>query len=257
MTEYTLVGFVNMFNVTPDFVFPVFQADNKLYFQIGKQDQLECFVPVKNTVYPMIHYIDNSEIRLTKNDKPIYAFQTEENNFIYGTATKLLNFFEKYHTTDDILIEEIQDFKKDVYEDTNYICVSTLVCSARFYGTGRRKTSVARVYMRPGSGKIIINKKPINEYFNLPSTILTACQPLIITNTIDEFDVVATVQGGGFSGQAGAIQHGIARALLTVNVDKYKNNLKKAGLLTRDSRMKERKKYGLKAARRAPQFSKR
>ncbi len=93
MTEYTLIGFINMFNVTPDFVFPVFQSDNKLYFQIGKQGKLECFIPVKNTVSSMIHYIDNSEVRLTKNDKPIYAFQTEENNYIYGTATKLLIFF--------------------------------------------------------------------------------------------------------------------------------------------------------------------
>ncbi len=128
--------------------------------------------------------------------------------------------------------------------------------SARYYGTGRRKSSVARVYLTPGSGKITINKKSIDEYFGLETLKVIVRQPFAVTGTTDKFDVNVNVYGGGFTGQAGAIRHGISRALLDVS-DDYRTLLKKAGFLTRDPRMKERKKYGLKAARRAPQFSKR
>ena len=127
----------------------------------------------------------------------------------------------------------------------------------QYCGTGRRKSSVARVRLVPGNGKITINKRDIDEYFGLDTLKVIVRQPLTITNTIAKFDVIATVEGGGFTGQAGAIRHGIARALLEVDTDAYRATLKQAGFLTRDSRMKERKKYGLKAARRAPQFSKR
>ncbi|MGI6715603.1 MAG: 30S ribosomal protein S9 [Eubacteriales bacterium] len=125
-----------------------------------------------------------------------------------------------------------------------------------FYGTGRRKSSTARVRLIPGSGAITVNKRDIDDYFGLDTLKLIINQPFAVTGTQGRFDVVASVQGGGISGQAGAIRHGIARALLQAN-DEYKQALKKAGLLTRDPRMKERKKYGLKAARRASQFSKR
>ena len=125
-----------------------------------------------------------------------------------------------------------------------------------FYGTGRRKKSVARVRIIPGTGVITVNKKDIDEYFGLETLKLIINQPFGTTNTMGKFDVIANVQGGGLSGQAGAIRHGIARALLKAD-EAYKPALKAAGLLTRDPRMKERKKYGLKAARRAPQFSKR
>ena len=125
-----------------------------------------------------------------------------------------------------------------------------------FYGTGRRKHSVARVRMYPGTGKITINGRDIDEYFGLETLKLIVRQPMEITNTLGRFDIVCTVAGGGVSGQAGAIRHGIARAVLQ-NGDEMRPILKKAGYLTRDPRMKERKKYGLKGARRAPQFSKR
>ena len=125
------------------------------------------------------------------------------------------------------------------------------------YGTGRRKSSVARVHLIPnGSGVITVNGREIDDYFGLETLKLIVRQPLVTTNTVSKVDVEATVKGGGVSGQAGAIRHGIARALLLVD-DSYRAILKNAGLLTRDPRMKERKKYGLKAARRAPQFSKR
>ena len=125
-----------------------------------------------------------------------------------------------------------------------------------YYGTGRRKTSVARVRLVPGEGNVVINGRHIDEYFGIKTLDLIVKQPLNLTETADKYDVIANVQGGGPSGQAGAIRHGISRALLQ-NGDEMRPLLKKAGLLTRDPRMKERKKYGLKAARRAPQFSKR
>lgn len=126
----------------------------------------------------------------------------------------------------------------------------------KYYGTGRRKKSIARVYLMPGTGKVTINKRDIDEYLGLETLKVIVRQPLVATETVDKYDVQVNVRGGGFSGQAGAIRHGIARALLHVDSD-YRPILKKAGFLTRDPRMKERKKYGLKAARRAPQFSKR
>ena len=128
--------------------------------------------------------------------------------------------------------------------------------SAKYYGTGRRKKSIARVYLVPGKGEITINKRSIDDYFGLETLKVIVRQPLTATETADKYDVIVNVHGGGYTGQAGAIRHGIARALLQADAD-FRPVLKKAGYLTRDPRMKERKKYGLKAARRAPQFSKR
>ncbi len=125
-----------------------------------------------------------------------------------------------------------------------------------YLGTGRRKSSVARVRLVPGKGNIIINKRDIDDYFGLETLKLVVRQPLNLTATAGQFDVLVNVYGGGVSGQAGAIRHGITRALINFNAE-LKSELKKAGFVTRDPRMKERKKYGLKAARRAPQFSKR
>ena len=129
--------------------------------------------------------------------------------------------------------------------------------ASSFYGTGRRKKSIARVYLTPGKGNITINKRNIDDYLGLETLKVIVRQPLVLTNTVDKFDVNVTVRGGGTAGQAGAIRHGISRALLQADAEEYRPALKKAGYLTRDPRMKERKKYGLKKARRAPQFSKR
>ncbi|AUG56524.1 30S ribosomal protein S9 [Acetivibrio saccincola] len=126
----------------------------------------------------------------------------------------------------------------------------------QYYGTGRRKKSVARVRLVPGNGKILINDRTLDDYFGLETLKVIVRQPLLLTDTLSKFDVLCKVSGGGFTGQAGAIRHGIARALLKVD-EELRPALKKAGYLTRDPRMKERKKYGLKKARRAPQFSKR
>ena len=125
-----------------------------------------------------------------------------------------------------------------------------------FYGTGRRKKSIARVRLVNGNGNITINNKTIDEFLGIETLKVIVKQPLVTTNSLDKFDVIAKVTGGGISGQAGAIRHGIARALVEANAE-YRPTLKTAGFLTRDARMKERKKYGLKKARKAPQFSKR
>ncbi len=130
------------------------------------------------------------------------------------------------------------------------------MASLQYWGTGRRKHSVARVRLVPGTGKIIINNREIDSYFGLETLKLIVKQPLNLTETTGKYDVLVNAHGGGTSGQAGAIRHGISRALLKVDSD-LRGSLKRAGFLTRDPRMKERKKYGLKAARRAPQFSKR
>ncbi len=130
------------------------------------------------------------------------------------------------------------------------------MAKVQYYGTGRRKKSVARVRLIPGEGKITINSRDIDDYFGIETLKLIVRQPLVLTNTLSRFDVIANVVGGGYTGQAGAIRHGISRALLEADRE-LRPMLKKAGFLTRDPRMKERKKYGLKKARRAPQFSKR
>ena len=130
------------------------------------------------------------------------------------------------------------------------------MANVKYYGTGRRKSSVARVYIMPGTGKVTINKRDMDDYFGLETLKIIVKQPLELTGNTSKFDVKVNVHGGGFTGQAGAIRHGITRALLEADAE-LRPALKKAGYLTRDPRMKERKKYGLKKARRAPQFSKR
>ncbi|MCI7802565.1 MAG: 30S ribosomal protein S9 [Floccifex porci] len=126
----------------------------------------------------------------------------------------------------------------------------------QYLGTGRRKSSVARVFLRPGTGNIVVNGRSLDEYLPMETLRMVVKSPLELTNTLDQFDVLINVHGGGYTGQAGAMRHGITRALMEASAD-YRPVLKAAGFVTRDPRMKERKKYGLKAARRAPQFSKR
>lgn len=130
------------------------------------------------------------------------------------------------------------------------------MAKVQYYGTGRRKSSVARVRLIPGEGNFIVNDRSLDDYFGLETLKVISKQPLVLTETENKFDVIVKVIGGGFTGQAGAIRHGIARALLQAD-EEFRPALKKAGYLTRDPRMKERKKYGLKKARKAPQFSKR
>ena len=153
-------------------------------------------------------------------------------------------------------IESLQDIKAATAATEVKVRKSNKDKLGRSYATGKRKDAVARVWIKPGKGNITINDKSIDQYFARPVLKMVINQPFEITNRVNEFDVVCTVKGGGLSGQAGAIRHGLSRALLHVDGE-FRPVLKKAGFLTRDPRMKERKKYGLKSARRAPQFSKR
>lgn len=130
------------------------------------------------------------------------------------------------------------------------------MAAVQYIGTGRRKKSIARVRLVPGNGKVTVNQRDFDEFFDYETLKVKAKEPMVITGTVDKYDVIVSVEGGGFTGQAGAIRHGIARALLKVD-EEFRPTLKKAGMLTRDPRMKERRKYGLKKARKAPQFSKR
>ncbi len=143
-------------------------------------------------------------------------------------------------------------FSKSIFNEGRKIKMAKV----QFYGTGRRKKSVARVRLVPGDGIVTINSRSLDDYFGLDTMKVIVKQPLVLTDTAGKFDVICKVVGGGFTGQAGAIRHGIARALLKAD-EEFRGVLKKAGFLTRDPRMKERKKYGLKKARKAPQFSKR
>lgn len=252
---YKLIGFINLFDIVPDFVYPIFENGGQFYFQHGKSNHIEEFVRVKHSVYDRIIPVpSDSSIFVSLVSKPIYAFQYDINHIEHGTAEQLSAFLNNTQTEDLILKNEIDEFFNEISSNNDFLYQPSRPYS---YGTGRRKSAVARVRIYPnGSGAITINNRSIDDYFSLESLRLFVRQPMITTKTLETVDLIATVSGGGVTGQAGAIQHGVARALLGVD-PQYRTVLKAAGLLTRDPRMKERKKYGLKAARRAPQFSKR
>lgn len=303
---YILVGYLNLFNLIPDFVYPVYTHYGQYYFADGDAYYIRNFIKIKRSVEQDIEFF-NYSVRFirTVNSTQIYIYQLRNGKLIIGTGEqvyerlisvspiqlkmrsdlrgffsdfsgernqiqgasciklpklpipaqqsehKTYTLFQKYNTSakgDSGEIGNVYNFLLDV--------TVPISRNAKYYGTGRRKKSVARVYLLPGTGKITINKKGIDEYFALETMKVVVYQPLVATQTLNKFDVIVNVRGGGFAGQAGAIRHGIARALLEAN-PAFRPILKSAGFLTRDSRMKERKKYGLKAARRAPQFSKR
>ncbi len=256
---YKLTGFIDLFDIIPNFVFPVFEKDGKLFFQNGHKNRIEEFVEVKKSVYSKLIPLQNcksKEIIIDQTADPIYAFRKDASKIEFGDASYFQKFFQDYTTEDNLLKKKINDFLEEISvkrENSGWYRPK----SAYFYGTGRRKSSVARVRIFPnGTGLISINGRDIEDYFGLETLKMVVRQPLNTTGTIGKVDVTATVIGGGVTGQAGALRHGISRALLEMNPE-HRTILKAAGFLTRDPRMKERKKYGLKAARRAPQFSKR
>lgn len=264
--KYKLIGFLNMFNIIPDFVFPVFELNGRIFFQEGENDKIQRFSIAKSTIQSKIIPVDMNTITNISTDlfdafsDPIYAFQNDDQQVVYGNSSFLRQFFETFLPDNEVLALEISDFLDSLPEQKNEIvlCPNPLYQAKilTYYGTGRRKTSIARVYIFQGTGNIKINNINIDNYFGLETLKYVACQPLSLTDNLYNFDVKCTVSGGGVTGQAGAISLGLARALLQYNAE-LKSTLKSAGLLTRDARMKERKKYGLKAARKAPQFSKR
>ena len=255
---YKLIGFIDLFDIIPNFVYPVFEKEGRWFFQHGHQDRVEEFVEVKQSVFSRLIPVNEWEedkiiIDITSN--PIYAFREDADKIEYGDSYFFQKYF-KYYTTRDVLLQKkIEDFLGEIPKRQTKLLIYPPK-KPFFYGTGRRKHSVARVRVYPGSGKITINNRDIDDYFRLDTLKLIARQPLALTGTTEKFDIICTVAGGGVTGQAGAIRHGLSRALLQYS-EELRPVLKKAGFLTRDPRMKERKKYSLKAARRAPQFSKR
>lgn len=255
LQEYKLIGFINLFDVIPDFVYPVFECGGEYYFQHGKNDQIEEFELVRSDIHSKIVPLMASEsTTITIESNPIYAFQSDDKTINHGCASYMRNYLRTFLTDDCLLRKEIDDFFDEIGTRSKIKYISS---QKYYYGTGRRKSSVARVRIyENGTGAIVINGRDINDYFGLETLKFIVNQPLVTTALVGRVDVVVTVAGGGVSGQAGAIRHGISRALVTLNSE-YRTTLKAAGFMTRDPRMKERKKYGLKAARRAPQFSKR
>ena len=250
--NYKLHGFLNLFDVIPDFVFPVFECDGEFFFQHGRENVVEEFIKVKMEALERVSKLQDGVIfSISIGSAPVYAFQYDSTSIVYGYADYIKNKLEGFSTNDLILRKQIQNFFEDVKEPIKKRSYS----ASSFSAVGRRKSAVARVRLLPGEGKILVNKRDINDYFGLETLKMTIRQPLHLAN-VGPFDVQVNVRGGGLTGQAGAIRHGISRALCLAYPE-LRPTLKKAGLLTRDPRMKERKKYGLKAARRAPQFSKR
>lgn len=301
--DYLLVGYLNLFNLVPDFMYPVYDHYGQYYFADGDAYNIRCFVKVKQSVIDDIKLFNHTAaITRSVNGTQIYIYQLRNGRLVIGTGNQVYEQLKSVSESQLKMRSELMEFFNNFSKKSNIIngifktgflmpnpatCYSTfnivglfrvrpsgiipkvskrryLLTDAKipisenlkYYGTGRRKTSVARVYLVHGTGRITINKRDIDDYLGLDTLKIVVRQPLEATDTTDKFDVIVNVKGGGYSGQAGAIRHGIARALMEANPS-FRSALKSAGFLTRDSRMKERKKYGLKAARKAPQFSKR
>ena len=251
---YELFGYLNLFPEVPGFMYPVFYKDGSFYLADGDILYIKSFHPLKaeyiSIVAPISKFSTASYFNIIYSIGSFYPhiYQKESGEIYIGSGTYLYKQLLNYQLNDLILQNELNDFLQEV----------RIICSPKtsYYGTGRRKTAVARVFLSEGTGTITVNRKDIKLYFPNIQHYKTIQQPLILTNTLQSFDAYITVRGGGISGQAGAIQHGLSRALLDFS-PQHRNILKHKNLLTRDPRMKERIKPGLKGARRSPQFSKR
>lgn len=253
--SYMLYGYLNLFCLIPDFVYPIYLSGNNFYFADGDGWHIEHFVKVKASYRNRITPLPATGFKEYRVGSPqIYIYIQPGNKVLIGTGPRMCGKLRGYQPGDQLLQEDLTDFLSTY--DSPFPSNRAVGTRLRYRGTGRRKTAVARVYLREGNGRILVNRRDFNEYFVPESLQQIVLQPFVLTGTTNRFDVFTRVSGGGFSGQAGAIRHGISRALLQSDAA-YRPVLKKAGLLTRDSRMKERKKPGLKAARRAPQYAKR
>lgn len=254
LTKYILYGYLNMFKITPDFVYPVYFFDGEYYFADGDPYIIRKFYGIKKSYWKNICPLPEwyHQIEKMEGSEQLYIYQFQDGSILMGNGYKLQRYLESEKIDNEILQESLDDFIR-LFQNEDGLLAEPKVF---YYSTGRRKRSVARVYLSPGGGKITVNNRGFEDYFSMESHRFCVRQPLILTGTECSLDVKVRVRGGGVSGQAGAIRHGISRALTELDID-YRKVLKSAGYLTRDPRMKERKKYGLKGARRAPQFSKR
>ena len=263
--KYTLFGFYNFLDVIPDFVYPIFERENRLYYEMG-QKRIEKFIELSEYECSKVKRLGTQNVRYLgeKYDRYnfkvssdlIFAYQNSEKAIVCGNGKNISQYLRNIKTNNTYTDEVIQDFLEEIEDILLSTSKEYHPLKLYHYATGRRKKSVARVYLCEGSGDIVVNNLAINKYFNGTNLIGNALRPLQVLDLSDKVDIRIMVRGGGFSGQSGAISLGIARALLKMNSE-YRRKLKEFGLLTRDPRMKERKKYGLKGARKAPQFSKR
>lgn len=247
-STYKLFGYLNLFPGLSGFLYPVFLKDGLLYLADGNIRYIYSFHPLKTDYVNYIQTFSCSTRNYCIGNHYPHIYQKENGEILFGHDHALYNQLKDYHVENPVLQKELTDFFQEV----------ELLCSSNsfYYGTGRRKEAVARVFLSKGQGNIMVNHTNVNTYFSNMQYIHTIQQPFLLTNTALLFDAYVTVRGGGTSGQANAICHGISRALLEFNSE-YRSILKPEGLLTRDPRMKERKKPGLKSARRSPQFCKR
>ena len=255
MERYKLCGYINLFGIIPDFVYPVYYRNGKYFFAHGDKFCIKRFFRVKKDYLREIQPLPEKYgliQRQVENDQ-IYIYEKSYGEILLGTGYNLVKKISNIRIGNTILQNILEEFREDFAEDSGK---KVLAADVKYYATGRRKTAVARVYLADGNGKIIVNQKPIESYFSGGYYREKVLMPLELTGTYGAVDVYATVKGGGVTGQAEAIRHGISRALINIAIDS-KKMLKDEGSLTRDPRMKERKKSGLKGARRKPQRSKR
>lgn len=251
---YILCGYLNFFHLLPDFVYPIFFNEGDYFFADGDGLVIENFVKVKASYRSQIQLFPVIGPREFRAGSPqIHIYLKRDNHPLIGSGARLCEKLRGFQTGDPLLQQDLEDFLQ-IYGNIHTKKTGERI--VRFQGTGRRKTAVARVYLTAGNGNFSVNRQELDAY--LPQTVeqQKVLQPFLITGTIGQYDVYARVSGGGFSGQAEALRHGISRALLQVDTT-YRPLLKHEGLLTRDPRMKERKKYGKKAARKSSQFTKR
>lgn len=252
MKRFILCGYINLFGIIPDFVYPVYYQNGKYFFAHGDKFYIKNFFRVKDDYISEIHQLPEKygQIQRQVGNEQIYIYEKSYGEILLGTGYRLVKKISDIRIDNRILHNILVEFREDFSEE------KVIASGVKYYATGRRKTAAARVFLSEGNGKIIVNQKPIDSYFSGGYLVEKALLPLKLTGTYGAVDLYVTVKGGGVTGQAEAIRHGISQALICFDIDS-KKMLKDEGYLTRDSRMKERKKSGLKGARRKPQTSKR
>ena len=254
MKKYRLYGYINLFGIIPDFVYPVYYQNGEYFFAHGDKFFIQNFFRVKRDYLKDIQRLPEQygEIKCQIGDEQIYIYEKSYGEILFGIGYSLVKKLSDIKIDQRILDNILEEFREDFgYDDSLF-----LDPYARYYATGRRKKAVARVFLSAGNGKIIVNRRTLDDYFSIGYVKESILLPLKLTGTETAVDLYATVKGGGVTGQAEAIRLGISRALIRLDSES-KKILKDEGYLTRDSRMKERKKCGLKGARRKPQTSKR